>query len=204
MSNFPCSLTRNTTPHSTEHLAFHSVLWWKIIILPILTSTLIHFSLKGWENVLFELGSSAIQTSLSSAHEYLRLSATHLCVQFQQHYFRYRCTSLGPRPPDQTTSARHPWPRGAWVACRFPCSIWWPARAHRKWRYTGSSRWSRAIRPRSLGRPGHPEGLGRKPGNFVTQVMKNVTQHHEIRHATSRSTVEAIMCSRPLYSLPCA
>ena len=29
MSNFPCSLTRNTTSHSVENLAFHSLLRWK-------------------------------------------------------------------------------------------------------------------------------------------------------------------------------
>ena len=42
-----------------KNLAFHSLLRWKIILLPILTTSLIHFSLKGWENVvvLFEHGS---------------------------------------------------------------------------------------------------------------------------------------------------
>ena len=29
-------------------------------VLPILTTSLIHFSLKGWENVLFELGSERV------------------------------------------------------------------------------------------------------------------------------------------------
>ena len=33
---------------------FHSLLRWNMIILPILTTSVIHFSLKGWENVLFE------------------------------------------------------------------------------------------------------------------------------------------------------
>ena len=33
---------------------------WKMIILPILTTPLIYFSLKGWENVLFELGSERV------------------------------------------------------------------------------------------------------------------------------------------------
>ena len=46
--------------HNTvmENLAFHSLPRWKMIILPIFTTSLIHFSLKGWENVLFELGRS--------------------------------------------------------------------------------------------------------------------------------------------------
>ena len=29
---------------------------WKMILVPVLTTSLIHFSWKGWENVLFELG----------------------------------------------------------------------------------------------------------------------------------------------------
>ena len=36
-----------------------------MIILPILTTSLVHFSLKGWENVLFELGSGRVKIALS-------------------------------------------------------------------------------------------------------------------------------------------
>ena len=42
---FPCSLTRNITSHSMKNLAFHSLLRWEMIILPILTTSFIHFSL---------------------------------------------------------------------------------------------------------------------------------------------------------------
>ena len=36
ISKFPCSLTRNITSHNyMKNFAFHSLLWWKIIILPI-------------------------------------------------------------------------------------------------------------------------------------------------------------------------
>ena len=38
-----------------KNLAFHSFLGGKIIILPILTTSPIHFSLKRWENLRFEL-----------------------------------------------------------------------------------------------------------------------------------------------------
>ena len=50
MSNLSCSLTRNITSLSMKNLAFHSLLRWKITILSILTTSLIHFSLEGWEN----------------------------------------------------------------------------------------------------------------------------------------------------------
>ena len=60
ISNFPCSLTRSITSHSMKNVAFHSLLGWKMIILAILTTSLIHSSLKGWENVLFELGSERV------------------------------------------------------------------------------------------------------------------------------------------------
>ena len=38
-----------------RNLAFHSLLRWGMIILPILTTSLTHFSLKGWESGLFSL-----------------------------------------------------------------------------------------------------------------------------------------------------
>ena len=56
ISNFLCSLTTNITSHSTKNLAFHRLLRLKMITLPILITSLIHFSLKVRENVLFELG----------------------------------------------------------------------------------------------------------------------------------------------------
>ena len=34
---------------------------WKMILVPVLTTSLIHFSWKGWENVLFELGSERVK-----------------------------------------------------------------------------------------------------------------------------------------------
>ena len=51
ISNFLCSLTRNSKSHSVKNLAFHSLLGWKMIIL--YQFSLPHF----WEIVLFELGS---------------------------------------------------------------------------------------------------------------------------------------------------
>ena len=49
ISNFPCSLTRDITSHSMKNLAFHSLLRWKVITLPILTTSLIHLSLKAFQ-----------------------------------------------------------------------------------------------------------------------------------------------------------
>ena len=67
-SHFLCSLTRNIKPHSTKNLAFHSLLTWKMIILPILATSLIHFSSKGRENVLFEVGSERVNTIASTPY----------------------------------------------------------------------------------------------------------------------------------------
>ena len=58
---FPWSLTRNITSHSMENLAFHSFLRWKMILLPILTTSLIRYSLKGWESLLFGFGSERVK-----------------------------------------------------------------------------------------------------------------------------------------------
>ena len=66
ISNFPY------TPHqkfnSITFTHFISLVRWKMIILPILTNTSpIHFSLKGWENVLLELGSESLRVTNSLA-----------------------------------------------------------------------------------------------------------------------------------------
>ena len=49
-------------PHQKYHITRydHSLLRWTMIILPILPTSLIHFSLEGWENVLFELGAERV------------------------------------------------------------------------------------------------------------------------------------------------
>ena len=47
--------TRNITSLSMKNLAFHTLLRWNMITLPILNTSLIHFSIKGWEDLLFEL-----------------------------------------------------------------------------------------------------------------------------------------------------
>ena len=60
ISNFLCSLTRNMTSHSMENFAFHSLLRWEMIMLPIRTTSLINCFLGSWENVLSELGSASL------------------------------------------------------------------------------------------------------------------------------------------------
>ena len=61
-SNSSCSLTRNITSHSMKNLVFHSLLRWKMIMLPILINSFIHFSSKGWENVLLSLGVKGLKS----------------------------------------------------------------------------------------------------------------------------------------------
>ena len=62
MSNFSCSLTNNSTSHSMENLAFHNSLRWKMIALPILTTSLIHFLFKRFgECTFWELGSERVK-----------------------------------------------------------------------------------------------------------------------------------------------
>ena len=45
ISNFPCSLIRNTTSHGIKNVAFHSLLRGQVIVLPILTTLLVQISL---------------------------------------------------------------------------------------------------------------------------------------------------------------
>ena len=79
VSNFSSSLTRNITPHRMKNLDFHSLFRRRMINLPILTTSLIHFSLKGWDNLLFELalmqlGLTPFATSLPSSASSARRS----------------------------------------------------------------------------------------------------------------------------------
>ena len=86
ISNFPCSLTRNVTwrpgqmPNSSQLEPSYKIKTCTVI----LTISLIHFSLEGWENVLFELGSERVNCKLGS--RWLELG-----VPFDQ--------GLSPRPP---------------------------------------------------------------------------------------------------------
>ena len=65
-SNFSWSLTSNVTSHSMKRLAVHSLLRLKhFCSIPILTTSLIHFSIKGWENVPFELGSERVNAPVA-------------------------------------------------------------------------------------------------------------------------------------------
>ena len=71
ISNFSCSLTINITSHSMKKLAFHSLLRWQGIILPILTTSRIHLSLRGWENGLFELRSERVNPFTAKLKKYI-------------------------------------------------------------------------------------------------------------------------------------
>ena len=70
-------------------LAFRNLLRWKKIILPILTASLIHFSLKGWENVLVAtpqmaagtLGQFQWQATSSACDSFTYLLALLILVQ---------------------------------------------------------------------------------------------------------------------------
>ena len=80
ISNFSCSLTRNITSHSMENLTFHSLLIWEMIILPILTTSLIHVLYKSLENVLFELSTHLFWSS-SNQHLATALASVKLAAQ---------------------------------------------------------------------------------------------------------------------------
>ena len=64
MSNFPCSLSRNIRQHSMKNWSFHSLPRWKMITIPILATSLVHFLFRCWEKVLFELRSERVKRVL--------------------------------------------------------------------------------------------------------------------------------------------
>ena len=97
MSNFPCSIPRNIASHSMKNMAFHSLLRWKMILLPILTTSLMHFYLQGLENVLFELRSERIKDKLhflwkcqsAQLSVFLTLDRQGILSWFRQSHFEF-------------------------------------------------------------------------------------------------------------------
>ena len=55
---FPLQPHQKYHTHSMKELTFHSLLRWKMIFLPVLTTSFIHVAFKGWENnvIFFILG----------------------------------------------------------------------------------------------------------------------------------------------------
>ena len=77
ISNFSrCSFNRNKTSHNIKNTVFHSLLRWKMIILPIPTTSLLLFSLKGREWVLFERGSERDDLFGWSEHGWWKFTAS--------------------------------------------------------------------------------------------------------------------------------
>ena len=77
--------------------------YWKMIILPILTTSLTHFSLKGWENVLFELNISCVSTAAAKNAAFFRkwsvfrdhkTKKTWNELEFSREFGAFRCSKL--------------------------------------------------------------------------------------------------------------
>ena len=90
ISNFPCSLTRNITSHSMENLAFHSLVRWKMVVLEILTTSPVHFSLGSWENLLF-----TYNVAMHMFNKNFLIHTVHVCSVLLD-YLRgtYQCATL--------------------------------------------------------------------------------------------------------------
>ena len=84
ISNFSCSLTSNITSHSMKNLAFHSLLRWKMIILPILTTYRTHSSLKGCENVFLNFGAKGLTSVYMKCRQSVELFSCD-CFPFVSH-----------------------------------------------------------------------------------------------------------------------
>ena len=67
-----------------ENLGFHSLLRWKMIVLPNYHCITIHFSIKVWENVLFELGSEGVKSKALSVGRKKKRSIVGLVSAKQQ------------------------------------------------------------------------------------------------------------------------
>ena len=121
ISNFPCSLTRNITSHSMENLTFHSLLRWKMIILPTLITKLTHIVLRGWENALFEIRSERVKFMQRLQHLQRVGPLQNIKKKIEKYFFaatsyRYK-SSFVARPEGQCVVRCSLWP----VAPGRPC-----------------------------------------------------------------------------------
>ena len=69
---------------------------WKMIPVPVLTTSLIHFSWKGWENVLFELGIERVNT-VTMWWQMLALIATKTSLAVAKLGLDFACWTSFPR-----------------------------------------------------------------------------------------------------------
>ena len=103
MSNFPRSLTKNITSHSMKNLAFHHLLRWKIIILPILITPLMHFSLGRLGECTFSTwewkGQARISFPASCSIPYSAVHKCDVCVtcNISWHFLVHRSVTCPPR-----------------------------------------------------------------------------------------------------------
>ena len=114
MSNFSFSLTRNITSHSMKNLSFHSLLRWKMMVLPIL-ATVPHTFFKCWENVLFELRSemvkkrtSFINLSCGSVVSMIVGSMNHPVLKTEEQRKTRSLKRTTPHPPSDPLQSSNP------------------------------------------------------------------------------------------------
>ena len=100
--------------HAVGRTWLSNLLRWKMIILPILTTSLIHFSFKGLENILFKL----------------KIDSVFICTHT---WFMVICSIYG-RAPHRRTPSGLRWSDCMWARCstqvtRRPCArtrLMWP------------------------------------------------------------------------------
>ena len=103
MSNFSCNLTRNITPHSMKNLAVHSILSWQMIILPILTTWLIHFSFDSRRQLFM----SNIQWVTMKIHALEEQTNSVQCSLFVPVYSQFTLHEVFDPPGWQWSDAEH-------------------------------------------------------------------------------------------------
>ena len=81
VSNFPCNLTRNITSN-IKNLSFHSLLKLRDHYCTILITSLVHFSLQGWANLIFQLGSERVKSYQPNAE----INNPESLIQTWRHY----------------------------------------------------------------------------------------------------------------------
>ena len=91
----------SSTAHSMKNLAFHSLLRWKMNILSILTTSLMHFSVKVWGNILFELMRQRVSGSTPG-----KIETAQTLAPLSVESLRVDCQTVGQRSDSRPAFGR--------------------------------------------------------------------------------------------------
>ena len=128
ISNCHCTLTRNITLHSMKNLAFHSLIRWMMIILPILTTSLVIKRLGECTFWTWEWKAAVVLTQISAYSMHKNLAVPKVMEAMHTAYVKKRdSASTGLKNMMQTIMEHYTsmWKESVHRLLLFCWVVWW-------------------------------------------------------------------------------